>query len=285
MKLHWAVQYGKGIFSATNGGAYSYRVHDMRMRRALEEIGVEITFDPQEDSDISVHLLRPDYFTPTPGKKNLLFTQTELTAPVVWSPRVNEADVVVTSCKHSKHVISQVYPGPVEVCPEGTDPLLFGFHQRQEPKPNEIFRFLFHGQDFYSTRKGLSFVLSAWMSWWKSGEMPANAQLYIKTSEFGGAPVQFCTPLGAQDMSPYLPLPRMDLIEKLGRAIIIDCRDLPVEEIAATYRTSHAFVSASCGEGWFLPLVDFMASGGPAIWTHRQTTATSAWATRLLAFT
>ena len=49
--------------------------------------------------------------------------------------------------------------------------------------------------------------------------------------------------------------------------IITDTRIIDVAELADLYRSAHAFVPPSCGEGWCIPLVDAMATGLQCIWT------------------
>jgi glycosyltransferase involved in cell wall biosynthesis len=261
VKLLWAVN-GFGT-----GGGYGYSIHIKKLREAVAAAGATVVLDPREDFDLAVHIIRPDRFCPIPGKKNLLFTQVEMTEPIVWGDTVKEATALLTSCQHNVEVLSRYYSGPIHLAQEGVDPELFPFYQRKAPAPGELFRFLFNGCDI-TGRKGAGFVLHAWNAWHRSGRMPKNCQLYLKTTAVPGAPLQCYMaadgnfagpfPLSSPDLLPRLPLP----------GIVTDTRDIPVRELTALYNNASAFILPSCGEGWGLTLTEAMATGAPCIWTH-----------------
>ena len=50
--------------------------------------------------------------------------------------------------------------------------------------------------------------------------------------------------------------------------IIIDQRDLPLDQLLELYRASHAFVLPTRSEGWGLTLTNALASGLPSVWTN-----------------
>lgn len=238
MKLFWAFD-GFGT-----GGGYGMSIHRLKMKQALQVAGIELTFDPQDSYDLAVHFIRPDYFAPIPRKRNLLFSACEMTDLTV--PLSADPDVLVVPCKHNKVVFGKHFSGPIEICPEGIDPLLFPCHERKAPEDGQRFRFLYFGNDFFGTRKGAGFVVSAWKAWMQSGDMPPNCELYMKTTEVPGPELQ---------VDPDMRM-------------ILDSRNLPVREIVHLFNSAHAFLLPSCGEGWGLTLTEAMATGLPCIWTH-----------------
>ena len=250
LRLLWAVRPSREV-----GGGYGYRIHATKMIEALTAAGVTITYDPAERCDIAVHLIGPGRFQPIPGKVNLHFTTCEMTRPT--EPLSAVADILVVPCRHNLQVFREAYPGlNITVCPEGVDCDLFPFIARQSPGPDVPFRFLFVGE-MRDARKGVNIIVEAWEAWQRSGRMPTNAQLYLKTTGVAGIDgVHYHCANGGQRVPYYV-----------SQGFVIDGRDLPGPDLATLYATAHAFVSASFGEGWFLPLTEAMASGLPAIWT------------------
>lgn len=226
------------------GRGYGYKMHETKLREALIEAGVEITFNRDEPYDCAVHIQRGRGMTPVPGKRNILFSQVEFDRCMDWDSNNLLATAWVTSSEHGKEVLSHRFPGPIEVCPLGIDPLLFPYYQRKAPAPGEPFIFLWMGN--YNGSKGSALVQSAWRIWGEKRppRKPKNCRLYLKFSgeENGG--------------------------HKIGDEMVIDDRDLPKEQLAELYRSAHAFVYPSYGDGWSMVLSDAMATGLPSIWTH-----------------
>lgn len=234
MKLLWAANKTETVYG------YGFLIHSKKLREAIEAAGVKVTLDPTDTFDLAVHVQRPDYFEPVPGKKNVLFTQTEFAAPLVWGNQNQFADCLVTSCKSSAQTMARLYKGPVEVCPLGVDTELFPFFQRQAPGPGERFTFLWLGSR--DNRKGSAQIMRTWNEW---GDRPKNARLWMKFN--GGEPDGS---VGSGDSY-----------------FVVDNRNLTGKEIAELYNSAHAFLFCSLGEAWGLPLTEAMATGLPAIWT------------------
>jgi len=242
MKLLWAVDGWRA------GNAYGMSVYRMKLKECVQAAGVSVTTDPKDSHDLAIHVQLPNRFDPLPGDRNLLFTATELSEPLVWGENVGEAAVLVVPCEQSRLACLDYFTGPIEVCPLGIDPELFPFYQRRKPAPDEPFRFLFVGNDINkSSRKGFQILLDAWRDWFRTGRMPSNVELYVKTSDFPGPEVQVFN----------LPTGRMTL----------DTRNLNVRELVSLYNSAHAFLFPSQGEGWGLTLTDAMATGAPCAWT------------------
>ncbi len=247
MKLLWVSD------AFLNGPSFGYSVHSRKLRDALIAAGVTMTADPME-ADLAVSVTWPTNFQPVEGLRNLLFTQAELTVhpavPEVWEriQAASGADMLVTSCTHSAKVLAQYYPGPIEVCPLGIDPLKFPFHQRKEPSSlrGERFRFLWVN-NASDRQKGLPILLSAWTLWRQVGRMPQNCSLYIKTSGISGGE-------------------KVDLAEYPN--VTLDSRELTSAELLELYHSAHAFLQTSYGEAWGLTVTEAMATGLPCVWTH-----------------
>jgi glycosyltransferase involved in cell wall biosynthesis len=248
------------------------------MKEALAAAGVEITLNREENYDLAIHIMRPDYFKPIPGTRNILFTTTEYSEPTNWSESVKDAALLVVPCSYSAEVCRKHYSGRVEVCPEGIDPVRFPFHERTEPAQGGPFQFLFVGNGAVGTagktanadRKGLDIMLSAWKNWFTSGTMPPNAQLYVKTTDMPGTELQYMKPVFETWQPTGQVMPR-GFGPSEGPAlpgIIFDNRELSLSALVELYNGAHCFVLPSRGEGWGLTLTDAMATGLPSIWTH-----------------
>ena len=237
MKLLWPISKWK------TGAGYGYSTHRTCMRSAVEAAGVTFISDPQDNFDLSIEINRADCFHPILGAKNLFWTNVEFSEPCFWNDNVNQATCLVTCCDHSKSILSRYYTsGEIFTCPLGIDPLVFAFHQRKPPAPDESFRFLWAG--YMDTRKGQDFVMEAWERWRRSGRRPRNAELYLKANGTpDGKKIQYSD-------------------------FILDRRDLPPRELAELYDSAHCFLYPSTGEGFGLGLAEALATGAPSIWTN-----------------
>jgi glycosyltransferase involved in cell wall biosynthesis len=235
MKLFWATDYKR------TGVAFGFSVHRNKLKEALLECGVQLTSDPSEPADLAVHVSSSDYFNPVPGMKNLFFTQAEGTSPTFWDKNTNKADLLVTSCKQSKEALATCYPGQIEICPLGIDPIRFPYYRRTLSDP---FRVLFVGNT-EDTHKGYDILWQAVKMWEASGKMPGGVQLCFKASGVPGGTLQ-----------------------QIQRGTFWDTRNLSTAELRELYNWAHVFVFPSCSEGWGLTLTEAMATGIPCIWTH-----------------
>jgi len=251
------------------GPYYGYSIHNHKMKQALLEAGVAITADPSEDFDIAIHITNPHFFKPIPGKKNLLFTQVEMSEPFEWSETVGLADLLVTSCTHSREVLARHYTGRIDICPEGVDPSLFPCWTRRAPSPDEPFRFLFFGY-LGERRKGADPLFAAWRNWQASGRMPQNVELYVKSSgHVNGRKYQLpaAAPRALADMFALDPEKRNDLATGWPLGTIKDTRNLSAKEIADLFNSAACFLSPSGNEAWNLCLTEAMSTGCPCVWT------------------
>ncbi len=177
MKILWANEV-QGI-----GGAYGYATHAAKMKEALIAAGVTLCFDEKDDFGLAVHIVLPNMFRPIRGKKNLLFTMNETVDlhPDYVIEKERLPDFFVVPCKFCRDVFAHYYSVPIEICPEGIDPVLFQFHQRKAPGPGEPFRFLWVGSA--GPRKGHDIVSLAWTRWLRTGRMPRNIRSISRRQE------------------------------------------------------------------------------------------------------
>ncbi|MDY7027153.1 MAG: glycosyltransferase [Spirochaetota bacterium] len=263
MKIIWANE-----INDPKGDGYGYSNHTRQMKAALQRAGVELTDDMSSDL-LAVHISPSDFYTPIPGKRNLLFTMIE-TATIprnLWIEPERQPDIFVVPCEHNKKIFKQFYRGkPVHVCPEGINPDEFPFYERKEPARDEPFRLLFVGA--LNDRKGFKRIADLFNAWLSRG-MPDNMQLYLKTTnliDIGLPGIHYLKPDKYRlNFTGYKP--------KEGQApelpsMVIDQRNLSTEELCGLYQSSHAFILPTTGEGWGLTLHEALATGCPSIWTH-----------------
>ena len=248
LRLLWAFQM-MGI-----GSAYGVATHANRMRDALSAAGV-LVFSSDDDCDIALHFTQPELFSPLPGRKNLLFCTCEMSEPTdAFAAR---PDLLVVPCEYNRQVFSRYYDGPIEVSPEGVDPVAFPYHERHAPCADEPFVVLFCGNINDST-KGFGLTISAWDLWRASGTMPRNAILYVKTTGLAAPPMQFFTIVDGRLEQAAMPS---------LRCVILDNRDLPVEQLRDLYHHAHALVSPSMGEAFNLVLAEAFRTGLPSVFS------------------
>jgi len=255
------------------GDAYGYFKLTHLMRDALIAEGVQVTANTGDSFDIALHISGADYWRHVEGKKNVLFTMMETTGlPEYWRGYMEKASMVVVPCEHNKPLYQERFNGPVEVCQLGTSPEEFPYFERKAPNVGEPFRFLWVGGP--SARKGQYQAVIAFTRWLRQGTIPPNAQLYLKSTDFGrtgitkyrvGVDHEAGNHPWAVDFLPVHGLPKNtpDRPE-----IIHDFRNLSTEQLNGLYQSAHAFLLPSIGEGWGLTLTEAMSTGLPCVWTH-----------------
>ena len=270
MKLYWVAN-GE---NAVRGIGLGFSVHAARMKEALLKLGVEIvgTWNsiatqppPIKDAELAVHIVNPTMYTPIPGVKNLLFTTCEAT-PLKESfrPGIAKADILVCPCEFNRREFAPFHPHDLHVVPEGIDPLAFPFYQRREPYAHEPFRLLWLG--YWVPRKGPHLAIEAFVAWLRSGRMPRNAQLYLKSQGFQHPGIQIRKAAQKPGTPPDF-YPAEQLLPGQGPEIVTDTRDVSAAELLKLYQSAHALIAPSYGEAWNLPAGEYMATGGPVIFT------------------
>ena len=284
IRLLWASQL------RSIGNAYGYSTQGYRMLEALRARGdVEISEDFKEGYDLAVHVITPDQFKPIPGLPNLLFTMYEATEiPPQWVEPINKADVLVVPCRQNQQIFQPHFRhGQVERCRLGVDPLQFPYFRR-ERSANQPFRFLWVGAP--NPRKGFQLALGAWTLWLRSGRMPHDVELYMKSSGTEkDRVVRFKAALQMRNRDEQMPDNPADRARAVmeNRAafdffdekdvspqapihpcVLFDTRDYNADQMRQLYHSANAFVLPSVGEGWGLTLCEALSTGAPSIWTH-----------------
>jgi glycosyltransferase involved in cell wall biosynthesis len=255
------------------GDAYGYFKVTTLMRDALIAEGVQITTNPAEPFDIALHISGADYWRPIDGRKNVLFTMMETTGlPEHWRDYFHRADLLIVPCQHNKPIYQTRYDGRIEVCPFGASAQEFPYFERKNPAPSEPFRFLWVGGP--SARKGQYQAVIAFTRWLRQGAIPSNAQLYLKSTDHGkGGMVTFRVGVDKSvDNHPwgvdFLPETILPSSTDALPSVVHDWRNLTTEQLNDLYRSAHAFLLPSLGEGWGLTLTEAMSTGLPCIWSH-----------------
>lgn len=169
---------------------------------------------------------------------------------------------------HGANVLRRYFEGPVEVIPEGIDPLAFPYVERKAPSPQEPFRFFWHNLAIRA--KGIDLVMAAWKAWGQSGRRPPNCELYVKDdgrADGGKIRVPMEQPKRTTDFFSLPDEVRTALSCGYAPGAIIDRRNLPAAELTELYHSAHAYVSASYGEGFGFTIAQALAAGLPTIYT------------------
>ncbi|MHC4502521.1 MAG: glycosyltransferase [Planctomycetota bacterium] len=285
MKVAWPTDY------LGDGNSFGYSVHNDEARRALLREGFSV--DP--GARVAIHVAPAHRFRPLEGKLNILYTaweSTDLTPDV--RDGLARADAVAVTARFLVDAVRRELPGShVHYCPLGVRAQDFPFVERRDPNakdnsfhrrarrgrrerqlvsarfqvaprlpsfsacsafsavkavvPGRRFRFLWLGAP--NERKGWGVAMEAWRGLARIASMPGarlpRAELYVKTSVTGRRaeiPVR-CAP------------------------VIFDSRRLPRAELSRLYRSAHAFLFPSFGEGFGLTMAEAMASGLPVLFT------------------
>ncbi len=251
-------------------GPWSYAQHARGFLRALNRLHPVALIPsrwPEDAVDDEVGLMLERGTTPDlrqPGLSIGDFEQTTRVAGawrigfVVWEttrldPRqvrmLRALDEVWTPSSWGRRVLidNAIDEERVHVVPEGVDPELFQPipRPRTEERP---FRFLCIAR--WSIRKGVDELLRAFCDEFAPSE---EVELVLHCGNPGRTRDQLDARVAKAAAGPHAP--------------IVASTRLPGHEMAELYRRCDAFVLATRGEGWGLPIVEAMACGLPVIAT------------------
>ncbi len=137
----------------------------------------------------------------------------------------------------------------IRVVPEGVDTKLYRptreNHEREKPTREKPFRFLFVGK--WEERKGIDILLYAYSNAFRADE---PVELVLHSSTMG------------QNLN--------SIVSELDKVIAPRVRSstsFNSDEMVNLYNSCDAFVSATRGEGWGLPIIEAMACAKPVIVT------------------
>lgn len=172
------------------------------------------------------------------GQYTAMFTMFETTMlPETIRARIHNFDLVAVPNDSNLEVFSECHPNVVKV-PLGYDPSVWSYHT--PPTPEETFRFLWCGAGAgEKSRKGSDIAVHAFQKAFPQWErMDPSPRLVAKCLR--------CAP----DPAPFME---------------VHAAQWPVAGLVDLYRTCHAMVLPSRGEGWGYHPQQAVATGMPAI--------------------
>lgn len=278
LKIQWVAE-DNGL----EGNALGYNTHRHFLMKHAEPY-----FQSDPAAEVAIHITPGDFYSPIPGKKNILFTMWESSdIPAKYIVALNRCDLIIVPSRFCRDIFRKYTSVPIEVCCEGVEAGLFPFYQRIEPLIGQPFRFLWVGAS--NPRKGYLSMLEAA----KMVEQTPDCELYLKTTVQKFERKEYLTELWAKrrkiridvrdgnlsgDQSVKQMLKRARIrknipdhgeIKRMGKHenVIFDNRKLPFDELVNLYNSAHCFVLPTMGEGWGLTLCEAMATGCPCIAT------------------
>lgn len=215
--------------------------------------------DPGRRPPVSVVYGQGDVFERNRGAHRVGYTMLEVDGfPGEWVRQANRMDEVwVPSAFNRDALLRCGVTRPVRVMPLGVDVEHFHPGIRRFPNPSGDFVFLANLE--WGERKAPELLLRAFNRTFRRSE-----------------PVVLLVKLINRDPGVSLrsEVANLRLEATGGRVVFIVNRELPYYELASLYRSADAYVSASRGEGWDMPLMEAMACGVPSIATdwgaHRE---------------
>jgi glycosyltransferase involved in cell wall biosynthesis len=266
-----ALQLQRELSLLASGGAFWFQATDLGQPGELEAACELLTTLPPELPVVNVLLgdgrsshelldqLRGLKVTYTVFESDIL--------PLGWKENLQRSDLVITASDWGAEILRRELGGtPVAVVPEGVDPTLLHQwnrstdlqpwqpHHRREAPLEECFRFLTVGK--LESRKSYEELVAAFrLAFPDRPDVRLQLRLH---NPFDPDYRQRAQALGGPE-----PDGRVLLVEGSGG------RDtLSPEGMAELYRSSHAFVFPSKGEGWGLPLIEAISCGTPFVATH-----------------
>ncbi len=236
IKLHWATE----VLPGTHGNLYGYAIHTLTLKKYVQ-MRNDIEFTSLEDSDHVLFITTPEFFDPSKfdGRKIWLFTMFEgLDIPEIYIKNIQKANYLITPSKWVRELFSQYFDkDKIFVVPHGVEPI---FTYKERNLAVQPFRYLWVGAP--NPRKGFAELTVIWQS--LGLDKHPEMELYLKTSK----------------------VPNVQIQQK--KNVILDARNLPVEELVKIYHSAHCFVLPTRGEGFGLTLIEAMATGLPCIATN-----------------
>lgn len=239
MRVAWAHYFGPD--QALQGHARGWFSTAYFLYHALKERGVEVLDLARGERSHArqvLHVCPPHYFSPAPGKVNVLFTMIESTTSGAEDRlRLASADRIIwpsTFCAKAGETsgldVERFYRVPLGVSPafiRDRSPFVYG----RRP------RVLWVGSR--SARKGWELIAPAWNLAFGAEPGP---ELYLKVSRENSD--------------------REDGVrEEFEGSVKIDNRDLSTQEMADLYASADVFLFPSFAEGFGLPALEAMAAG------------------------
>ena len=266
-----ALQLQRELSLLASGGGFWFQATDLGRPGELEASAELLTTLPPELPVVNVLLgdgrsshellgqLRGHKVTYTVFESDIL--------PLGWPENLRRSDLVITASDWGAAILRrELGDTPVAVVPEGVDPTLlhqwnrptdlrpFHPHNRRDAPLEECFRFLAVGK--LESRKSYEELVAAFrLAFPDRPDVRLQLRLH---NPFDPHYRQRAEALGSADLEG-----RLLLVEGSGGR-----ETLSPEGMAELYRSSHAFVFPSKGEGWGLPLIEAISCGTPIVATH-----------------
>lgn len=232
------------LAAGEHGADIQFIEHDWRDARFTDPALMDLVVPAERipERDVLVVYFLPFALSQFRSAVNLHMTMWETDRlPDFWARAMGDmADGVIVPSEHCAQVVRERVDRPVAVVPFGTDPALYGYHER-EPRKGCVF--LMAGLLHY--RKGVEFALRAFREEFTAGE---SVHLILKTR-----------------------LHFLDAGSEVGTLnddrVLVQREDFTRQQMAWLYQDVDCFLAPSRGEGSGLTPRDAMATGLPVILT------------------
>ena len=251
-------------------GSFLFQATDLARPEALPEVAALLASLPSELPVVNVVLgdggSSHEILDQLPGRRVTYTVFESDTLPLGWAENLRRSELVLTASAWGAEILRrELGATPVAVVPEGVDPVLhhqwnrptdlrpWRRHERADAPLEECFRFLAVGK--FESRKSYGELIAAFcLAFPDRPDVRLQLRLH----------------------NPFDPgyrerVQQLDLADLAGRVLLVDGaggEPLSPEAMADLYRSSHAFVFPSKGEGWGLPLIEAIACGTPFLATH-----------------
>jgi glycosyltransferase involved in cell wall biosynthesis len=250
MRIAWR-HYQMPKEAAINRGYLNSATAIYAALRARPDVQLEDAWAPAgaPQSRVVVHFCPPHHFRPYKGRRNVLFSMWEADQlPQELVPFFLQADAHVVPSEYCR-AIWEAHGLTAAVAPLGLAEPFRSCEWERARLPAGRLRYLWIGAP--SRRKGWELLAPAWGAAFNASQAPV--ELYVKSI---GAP-------GQQDLRYFDGRKEVTPTEAAEhrQMIIVDRRDLDVDELVRLYQSAHVFIFPTFGEGFGLPALEAMATG------------------------
>lgn len=234
------------------GNGFGYARHNLRLRQAIEALGVTIT----NDAPVALHICYPTQFRPIEGRRNLLFTMWETeNPPPSFRAAFEVADGILTPSTWVAGLFRPLTDKPLYVVPHGVDD---HFIAVARPRPrSRPFRWLWVGA--HNFRKGFHTIQQVHAKYFR---LHPKVEFYLKFTDIDPEyPQRQAEALMLGEDPESVPF---GSVRQVGN-FIMDSRRVSDDELLAIYAAADGFLFPTLGEGAGLTLMEAMRTALPCI--------------------